>query len=182
MIINRVYTERKLGYCNKCFVWMLGTMISIGLYVNFELTFREDPWLFIACLLAVIGLLIALIIVGLIIKTTINDLKDSPPPQAISSDGGKAPTAADGDSVNCAQTETSLKTGVHIVLKATSDANGKVVTSADISLDSRGNVIIIAPSQADKVTVSQGYSATDGAETAHENGQTRPENNDSAQS
>ena len=171
MIINRVYTERKLGYCNKCFVWMLGTMISLGLYLTFELTFSEEPTLFIACLSAMVGLLIALIIVGLIIKTSLNDLKDSPPPQANSSDGSKAPTAADSNSVNSAQTENSLKTGIHIVLKAGPDANGKSETSTDISLDSRGNVIIIAPSQADKVIVNQGYSAT-----------TRAENKGSAQS
>lgn len=182
MIINRVYTERKLGYCNKCFVWMLGTMISMLLYLAFEISFNEEPVLFIGCSVIVAGLLIALIIVGCIIYTTLNDLKDSPPPQANSSDGGKAPTAADGDSVNSAQTENSLKTGVHIVLKATSNANGKAVTSADIPLDSIGNVIFIAPCQADKVTVNQGYSATSGAETAQENGQTRPENKDSDQS
>lgn len=113
-----------------------------------------------------------------------NDLKDSPPPQdkANSSDRGKTPTTADGAGVNSAQTENSLTTGVHIVLESNIDVNGKVETSTDISLDSRGNFIIIAPNQADKVTVNQGYSATTGAETARENGQSRPENKDSDQS
>ena len=68
------------------------------------------------------------------------------------------------------------------MLKSNVYANGKVETSTDISLDSRGNVLIIAPSQADKVTVNQGYSATTGAETAQEKGQTRSENKGSAQS
>lgn len=182
MIINRVYTERKLGYCNKCFVWMLGTTISLVLYLTFELTFNENPGLFIGCSLAVIGLCVAMLVIGWTIYITLNDLKDSPPPQANSSDRGKVPTAADGDSVNSAQTENSLRTGGHIVLKATFNANDKAVTSADIPLDSRGNVIFIAPCQADKVTVNQGYSATTGAETAPENDQTRPENRDSDQS
>lgn len=184
MIINRVYTERKLGYCNKCFVWMLGTTISIGLYLAFDITFNEDPTLFIGCSLALAGLSVATIVVGWTIYTTLNDLKDSPPPQdkTNSSDGGKASSASDDASVNSTQTDNSLKAGVHIVLKSNVYANGKVETSTDISLDSRGNVLIIAPSQADKVTVNQGYSATTGAETAQEKGQTRSENKGSAQS
>ena len=184
MIINRVYTERKLGYCNKCFVWLLGTVISMILYLVFEVTFKENPLLFISCSLSVATLIVAMIVIGWTIYTTMNDLKDSPPPQdkANSSDRGKTPTAADGAGVNSAQTENSLKTGVHIVLESNVDVNGKVETSTDISLDSRGNVIIIAPNQADKVTVNQGYSATTGAEIARENGQSRPENKDSDQS
>ena len=67
------------------------------------------------------------------------------------------------------------------MLESNVDVNGKVETSADISLDSRGNVLIIAPSQADKVTVN-GHSATTGAETAQETGQTKPKNKGSAQS
>ena len=173
MIINRVYTERKLGYCNKCFVWMLGTDVSLFLYLVFEITFKENPVLFIGCSVSIVGLFIALIVVGCIINSTMNDLKDSPPPQANSSDGGN---------VNSTPTESSLKTGVHIVLESNVDVNGKVETSTDISLDSRGNVLIIAPSQADKVTVNQGYSATTGAETAQEKGQTKPENQNSDQS
>ena len=182
MIINRVYTERKLSYCNKCFIWMLGTTISIGLYLAFDITFNEEPTLFIGCSLALAGLSVATIVIGWTIYTTLNDLKDSPSPQANSSDGGKAPSASDGAGVNSAQTENSLKTDVHIVLESKVDANGKAETSADISLDSRGNVIIIAPSKADKVTVNQGYSATTGAETAQEKGQTKPENQNSDQS
>ena len=49
------------------------------LYLVFEITFSENPVLFIGCSVSIVGLFIALIVVGCIINSTMNDLKDSPP-------------------------------------------------------------------------------------------------------